>query len=354
MSIKTADDDIYISFNQTNNYSCFGTSIGFYIYQINPFNKVLSRKIDGGISLVKMLNESNIILFVGRTDRGMYPNNKLIIWDDQKKNVLGEISYNNKIKNIDLTKNHIVVLCDKKIYIYNFESLTLIKSIDINTDSNLMSLGVENSEYLIYPGDEIGSVTLIKLDEDYCKTIKAHSSKIEHLHLSKDGKFFVTASEKGTIFRIYSVADMSLYKELRRGMDATTINDIRLSDDNSILLASSIKGTIHLYNTGISKKLEEKNTRFEAYGTGALKNLLPSLVVPEYFNSEWSFCQVYLSNVISYSVIDKANNKIYSFGNDGQFYEINYENSSKPKVEKTIKYISDESDPFSERSTTIK
>ena len=40
-----------------------------------------------------------------------------------------------------------------------------------------MSSGVENSEYLIYPGDEIGSVTLIKLDEDYCKTIKAHSSK---------------------------------------------------------------------------------------------------------------------------------------------------------------------------------
>ena len=32
-----------------------------------------------------MLNESNIILFVGRTDRGMYPNNKLIIWDDQKE-----------------------------------------------------------------------------------------------------------------------------------------------------------------------------------------------------------------------------------------------------------------------------
>lgn len=354
MSLTTADDNIYISFNQTNNYSCFGTSIGFYIYQINPFKKVLSRKIDGGISLVKMLNESNIILFVGRTDRGMYPNNKLIIWDDQKKNVLGEISYNNKIKNIDLTKNHIVVMCEKKIYIYLFETLTLTKSIDINTDSSLMSLGVENSEYLIYSGDEEGTVTLIKLDEDYCKTIKAHSSRIEHLHLSKDGKYFVTASEKGTIFRIYSVADMSLLKELRRGMDATTINDIRLSDDNSILLASSIKGTIHLYNTGISSKLDEKNTKFEAYGTGLIKSYLPSAIVPEYFNSEWSFSQVYLSNVVSYSVIDKANSKIYSFGNDGQFYDISYEDSKNPKVEKTIKFISDESDPFSERSTTIK
>ena len=354
MSIKTADDNIYISFNQSNNYACFGTSIGFYIYQINPFSKVLSRKIDGGISLVKMLNESNIILFVGRTDRGMYPNNKLIIWDDQKKNVLGEISYNAKIRNIDLTKNHIVVMCDKKIYIYSFESLTLIKSIDITTDSDLMSLGLENSEYLVYPGDEDGTVNLIKLDEDYCKTVKAHSSKIEHLHLSNDGKYFVTASEKGTVVRIYGVADMSLIKELRRGMDATTINDIRLCEDNSILLVSSVKGTVHLYNTGVSSKLEDANSKFEAYGTGLIKSYLPAMVVPDYFNSEWSFSQIYLTGVISYSVIDKSKRKIYSFGNDGQFYEINFEDAKKPAVEKTIKYISDESDPFSERSTTIK
>ena len=47
-------DDIYISFNHNYSHCCFGTSVGFYIYQISPFNKVLSRKIDGGVSLIKM------------------------------------------------------------------------------------------------------------------------------------------------------------------------------------------------------------------------------------------------------------------------------------------------------------
>ena len=37
---------------------------------------------------------------VGRTNKGSYPNNKLIIWDDSRKSVLGEIQYNNKIDNL--------------------------------------------------------------------------------------------------------------------------------------------------------------------------------------------------------------------------------------------------------------
>ena len=121
-------DDIYISFNQTEKYACFGTSIGFYIYSLNPFKKILSRKIDLGISIVKMLYESNIIVFVGRSDSGLYPNNKLIIWDDSKKAVLGEISYSSKINNVNLTKDYIVVLLEKKIYIYKF-GLELIKAL---------------------------------------------------------------------------------------------------------------------------------------------------------------------------------------------------------------------------------
>ena len=117
MSLKTATDEVFISFNHTNNYCCFGTSIGFYIYQINPFQKVLSRKIDGGVSIIKMLHESNIILFVGKTDRGLYPNNKLIIWDDNKEEVIGEIEFKTKILNIKITKDIIVVVTEFKIYI---------------------------------------------------------------------------------------------------------------------------------------------------------------------------------------------------------------------------------------------
>ena len=300
------------------------------------------------------MHESNIIIFVGKEDTGMYPNNKLIVWDDQKKNVLGEISYNTKILNACITKKNIITLCENKIYIYNFESLTLIKSININNSSNLISIGLEDSDYLIYPGEDTGSVTVIKLNSDYCNNIKAHNHNIEHLHLSNDGKYFVSASEKGTLIRIFNVETGEQVHQVRRGIDPIKINDLKLSKDNSTLLVSSIKGTIHLYKTNIDEHLEEKNKKLKGFGIGTITSFIPNLVKPNYIDSEWSFSQIYLSNIITNSVIDKDNQKIYSFGNDGQFYDINYSNSKEPKIEKIIRYISDESDPFSKRSTTIK
>ena len=351
---NSGKDSVYISFNHNYSHCCFGTSIGFYIFQISPFNKILSRKIDGGVSIIKMLHESNIIIFVGKDDNGLYPNNKLIIWDDQKKNVLGEISYNTKILNTCITKKNIITLCEKKIYIYNFESLTLIKSISTNTSSNLISIGLEESDYLIYPGSDVGTVTIIKLNSDYCNNIKAHNHSIEHLHLSNDGKYFVSASEKGTLIRIFNIEKGEMVHEVRRGIDPSKIIDLKLSKDNSTLLVSSVKGTIHLYKTNIDGKLEEKNKKFKGYGVQTIASFIPNVVRPNYVDSEWSFCQIYIPNVITSSVIDKGNQKVYSFGEDGQFYEINYTDSKEPKIEKVIKYLSDESDPFSKRSTTIK
>ncbi len=352
MSLNTKSGDMYISFNQTEKYACFGTPIGFYIYSINPFKKILSRKIEQGISIVKMLYESNIVLFVGRTDKGLYPNNKLIIWDDSKKAVLGEISYNNKINNICVNKEHIVVLLEKKIYIYTFETLYLKKSIEINSytnTNNLVCIGLEKSDYLVYPGNVVGSVNITKLSSDYLETIQAHTNNIENIYLSTNGKYLVTASDKGTLIRIFDVETKEKKNELRRGADPTKINDLRFNHDNSILLVSSIKGTIHLYNTNLVSDFKTENPTFENYGISLVKGILP-----EYFHSRWSFTQFHIPEIKTYSIFDKTKQIIYSFGSDGQYYILDFHDKSKPTIERTIRYISDESDPFSERSSTIK
>ena len=37
-----------------------------------------------------------------------------------------------------------------------------------------MSIGLEKSDFLIYPGSEVGTISIIKMNTDYCDNIKAH------------------------------------------------------------------------------------------------------------------------------------------------------------------------------------
>ena len=349
MLFKTLNGDIFMSVNQDKNFCCFGTDIGFYIYQIAPFKKILSRKIDGGVSIVKMLHESNIILFTGKNINGTYSNNKVIIWDDQEKKILNELSFNDRVVNIELTKNYIFVLCNEQIYIYKFSDLSFIKSVNVSPEHKLICIGREDSKYLAYPGIEKGHIHITKYEEEYNKTFKAHDNSIEQLYLSNDSNYIVTSSERGTIIRIFDLETRVLVNELRRGYDTTKIVNLSLTHDNSILLVSSIKGTIHLYNTGINSDFSINNKTWNKYGMKYVKSVLP-----EYFNSEWSFCQIYLKGITTYSIIDNTKTKIYTFGNNGQYYVLNYEDIDNPIIEETIKFLSDESDPFSENSTTIK
>jgi WD40 repeat protein len=212
-----------------------------------------------------------------------------------------------------------------------------------------MGMGIEGSKYIIYTGDEKGVIMITKFDEDYFTQIKAHQHEIDNLSVSNDGKYLITASTKGTLIRIFDINSGELIQEVRRGCDPVKILDLSLSNDNSVLLVSSVKGTLHLYNTELNEECEIKNKLWDDYGMKYIRNVLP-----DYFSSQWSFSQIYLSGVETFSVVDNKKKKVYVLGNNGQYYIVDYEDTLNPVIEKTVKYISDESDPFSERSTTIR
>jgi WD40 repeat protein len=338
---------VFSSYNQTEKHICFGTNMGFYIYQVNPFKKLISRKVDGGVSIVKMVYESNIVLFVGRHGSILYPDNRLIIWDDSKKKVMGEISYNSPIVNIDVTKNYILVSTDKKIYIYEFYTLLLVRSIDtIYNPRGCMASSIDINGNLFYPSNNLGSISIININNEEVREIDAHANAIDNLLLSRDGNYLVTTSEKGTIIRIFNTYNLVKINEFRRGTEPSKIVDIALNYNSSILLVASEKGTIHLFNTEIDNHCTIPNSTFSF---GFLNYALPS-----YFQSKWSFAQFYLKGVITKSIFDYDTYKIYTIGDDGQFYILNYENLENNYIEKTIKYISDIDDPFGERSSTIR
>ena len=351
------NDLLYSSFNQTKDCVVFGTKTGFYVYTLNPFKKIIARKITGGVSLVEMLYKSNIIIFVGNVDSGMYPNKKLIIWDDHKNQVIGEISFKNKILNIKVTREIITVVTERKIFIYKFQSLALIKSIETKENSKgLCSVTYNDDNLIAYPGENVGEICITKYENDFFKSIRAHQTELELFSIDYNGKYIATSSERGTLIRIYDIDNNKLIKELRRGSDQIKIVDLRFSEDAKYLLCSSIKGTIHIFSTSLDIEDDTKNNTTSnvgiGYGIGMLSDYLP-----KYFSSEWSFSQFYLNDdngpIVTYSLFTNNKLELISIGSNGCYYTLTFDEKGG-NISNTYKFVSDEDDPFNDRTSTIK
>jgi WD40 repeat protein len=119
--------------------------------------------------------------------------------------------------------------------------------------------------------------------------IAAHSGKLSCIALNYDGTKCATASEKGTLIRVFNTATGTLLNELRRGMDRAFIFSIAFNYDSTRLCISSDKGTIHIFNLNPTTPTNDPTVHPPHNGNRASTLHFMKDVLPKYFSSEWSF-----------------------------------------------------------------
>ena len=164
-----------------------------------------------------------------------------------------------------------------KVFVYSFSAkptkLYQLETVDnftgivalspasmVSQSSSSVGTGI-SSVMLACPGRQKGQIQVMDLNASTSSShgvhatppisiIPAHTSSLSCLSMSRSGSLIASASEKGTLIRVFDVRSGRLMNELRRGMDKADIYCINFNFDESKLVVASDKGTVHVFNIG--------------------------------------------------------------------------------------------------------
>ncbi|KAH8662362.1 WD40-repeat-containing domain protein [Xylariales sp. PMI_506] len=236
-----------VAFNDDASRFSVGLNSGFCIFHAASCQLQASRDFNAGLGLVQMMGNSNYLALVGGGRLPKFPQNKVIIWDDSKGKVALEITTLTAVRGVHLNKSRVVVVLQNSVRVYAFEKQPkpLAK---YETADNLLGLCALTEKWLVFPGRTPGQVQVVELATDNVSIIPAHTSRLQALQLSGDGEWLATASEKGTIIRIFSTSSCAKIAERRRGSEFAVIYSLRFSPNSKMLACTSAKGSLHIFD----------------------------------------------------------------------------------------------------------
>jgi len=342
---------LYISFNQESTCISIGTETGFKIINACPFLDLYYRDMKGGIGIVEMLYNTNLLALVGGGKNPVYPPNELILWDEKEGKEIGRIKLKTKIINVKLKENKIYIVTKEKIFLFDF-NLKLIDAFESKNPLGLISLCYKE-DIVAYPDKKIeGNIRIKNYDKKMNYFFCAHKTPLSCIQLNQEGNLIATSSLKGTIVRIYNIINGILVKEVRRGTEGSFINHIAFDPTQKYFVVSSDRKTIHLFfmnnnasvtnnenNLKMSRIIseeEEKKNEAEKINIDNKKTGLNGFnKFFKYLGSEYSFTK-YKINCNKSICTFGPDNTIIIVTYDGKYYQVGFEsinNSESFKIQ---------------------
>ncbi|KAI2642008.1 protein-vacuolar targeting protein Atg18 [Xylaria nigripes] len=256
----------FITFNQDHTCLAVGTSKGFRIYHTEPFSKIFSSN-DGDISIIEMLFSTSLVALV------LSPRH-LIIQNTKRGSVICELSFPSAILAVRLNRKRLCVVLEDSIYLYDIANMTLLQRIDTSPNPGAICALSPSSEncYVAYPlpkprddsGDKrprhappaslsyapVTSGDVLIYDTSTLKSVnvvEAHRAPLSCIALNNEGTLLATASETGTIIRVFSVPKGQKLYQFRRGTYPSTIYSMSFNMASSLLCVSSTSDTVHIF-----------------------------------------------------------------------------------------------------------
>lgn len=204
-----------------------------------------------------------------------------------------ELLFPSSILAVKLNRKTLVVVLEVEIYIYDISNMRLLHVIETSPNPEgtrlplsskriaerataivALSPSSENS-YLAYSSPVPSPTSLTQANSGQPPTttaaqtgdvllfstrslttanvIQAHKSPISFLSINQSGTMLATASDKGTVIRVWSIPGAEKLYQFRRGTREAKIYSINFNLVSTLLAVSSAHDTVHIFKLGPQK-----------------------------------------------------------------------------------------------------
>jgi autophagy-related protein 18 len=244
------------------------TSRGFRIYTTDPFTKCSESKV-GDVALLEMLFSTSLVALITSPRR-------LQIINTKRQTTICELTFPTTVLAVRLNRMRLVVVLEDQIYLYDISNMKLLHTIETSPNPHAICALSSSSEncYLAYPlpqkaaptanntpahappsGSHVpptsGDVLLFDASKlEAVNVVTAHRAPLSFVTLNSTGTLLATASDKGTIIRVFSVPKAEKLYQFRRGAMPSKIYSMSFNSTSSLLCVSSATETIHIFKLG--------------------------------------------------------------------------------------------------------
>ncbi|CAK1589099.1 unnamed protein product [Parnassius mnemosyne] len=243
-----------LGFNQDQGcFTCCLTS-GLRVYNVDPLVEKAhySKEELGEVSLCEMVFRTNWLLVV----RARKPCS-LMLLDDQRRAFRAEVLFKSPIRALRARKDKVAVVLLSSIQVLSLPSLQRVALLRTPASSRpLCALATDPNavQILAAPAHRKGSLQLLDVSRavkgaqsSSPAVVSCHQSELVCLSLSSNGVKLATASERGTIIRLWDTNSKQMLHELRRGSDYADVYCISFNPGASLVCCVSDKGTLHVW-----------------------------------------------------------------------------------------------------------
>ncbi|XP_053961786.1 WD repeat domain phosphoinositide-interacting protein 2 isoform X1 [Anastrepha ludens] len=237
-----------LDFNQdfTSVYVLDGSD-GFRIFNINSCDEVeeIYAEHSEHIILVERLFNSSLLVMVTAEKPHC-----LQMVHFKKNQKICNCVYPTKIISIRMNRARLIVCLSESIHIHDIRDMKMLYAIEDLPPNELGVCSLSCNSLLAFPVcHSTGMLALYNTSKlEWGLTIDAHKSKLSAINFSPNSLLLATASERGTVIRLFNVKNGQRLQEFRRGVKrCVDIASLVFSVSGQFICITSNTETVHIF-----------------------------------------------------------------------------------------------------------